>query len=40
MPMTFVYGPDSVRYKITVLKLEPVVAGHTLIPVAAQNFSK
>jgi hypothetical protein len=28
MPMTFVYGPDSVRYKITVLKLEPVVAGH------------
>jgi hypothetical protein len=29
MPMTFVYGPDSVRYKITVLKVEPVVAGHT-----------
>lgn len=29
MPMTFVYGPGSVRYKITVLKLEPVVAGHT-----------
>ncbi len=28
MPMTFVYGPDLVRYKITVLKLEPVVAGH------------
>lgn len=28
MPMTFVYGPDSIRYKITVLKLEPVVAGH------------
>ncbi|HWI97111.1 MAG TPA: hypothetical protein VNS60_13690 [Solirubrobacterales bacterium] len=28
MPMTFVYGADSVRYKITVLKLEPVVAGH------------
>jgi hypothetical protein len=28
MPMAFVYGPDSVRYKITVLKLEPVVAGH------------
>jgi hypothetical protein len=29
MPMTFVYGPDSVRYKITVLKVEAVVAGHT-----------
>jgi hypothetical protein len=29
MPMTFVYGPDSVRYKITVLGIEPVVAGHT-----------
>ncbi len=29
MPMTFVYGPDSIRYKITVLKLEPVVAGHS-----------
>jgi len=29
MPMTYVYGPDSVRYKITVLKVEPVVAGHT-----------
>lgn len=28
MPMTFVYGPNSIRYKITVLKLEPVVAGH------------
>jgi hypothetical protein len=28
MPLTFVYGPDSVRFKITVLKLEPVVAGH------------
>jgi hypothetical protein len=29
MPMTFVYGPDSVRYKITVLKVEPVVTGHS-----------
>lgn len=29
MPMTFVYGPDSIRYKITVLKVEPVVAGHS-----------
>jgi len=29
MPMTFVYGTDSVRYKITVLKVEPVVTGHT-----------
>jgi hypothetical protein len=28
MPMTFVYGPDSVRFKITVLKVEPVVTGH------------
>jgi hypothetical protein len=29
MPMTFVYGADSVRYKITVLKVEPVVTGHS-----------
>src|SRR5689334_15765066 len=29
LPMTFVYGPHSVRYKITVLKVEPVVTGHT-----------
>jgi hypothetical protein len=29
MPMTFVYGPNSVRYKITVLKVEPVATGHT-----------
>ena len=29
MPMTFVYGPESVRYKITVLKVEPVVTGHS-----------
>jgi len=28
LPMTFVYGPDSIRYKITVLKVEPVVTGH------------
>lgn len=28
MPITFVYGPNSVRYKITVLKVEPVVTGH------------
>lgn len=28
MPVTFVYGPSSVRYKITVLKIEPVVTGH------------
>lgn len=28
MPMTYVYGPNSVRYKITVLKVEPVVTGH------------
>jgi hypothetical protein len=27
LPMTFVYGPASVRYKITVLKTFPVVAG-------------
>jgi hypothetical protein len=29
LPVTFVYGPNSVRYKINVLKVEPVVAGHT-----------
>lgn len=29
MPMTFVYGPDSVRYKFTVLKVEPVVVGNS-----------
>jgi hypothetical protein len=28
LPETFVYGENDVRYKITVLKLEPVVAGH------------
>lgn len=25
MPITFVYGPDGARYKLTVLKVEPVV---------------
>ncbi|HVY96022.1 MAG TPA: hypothetical protein VHA54_03580 [Solirubrobacterales bacterium] len=29
MPITFVYGPDGARYKITVLKVEPVVTGHS-----------
>jgi hypothetical protein len=29
MPMTFVYGPGSVRYKFTVLKVEPVVVGNS-----------
>jgi hypothetical protein len=26
-PITFVYGPNEVRYKITVIKIEPVVRG-------------
>lgn len=29
MPVTFVYGPDGARYKITVLKTELVVNGHS-----------
>jgi hypothetical protein len=29
MPETFVFGPGDTRYKITVLKVEPVVTGHT-----------
>lgn len=29
MPMTFVYGPGSVRYKFTVLKVEPVLTGNS-----------
>lgn len=29
LPMTFVYGPNSDRYKITVLKVFPVAAGET-----------
>jgi hypothetical protein len=28
-PETFVYGPNDVRYKINVLKVEPVVTGHS-----------
>jgi hypothetical protein len=28
LPMTYVYGPNDTRYKITVLKVEPVVTGH------------
>ena len=28
-PVTFVYGPNDVRYTINVLKIEPVVIGHT-----------
>jgi hypothetical protein len=28
-PMTFVYGPNDVRYRINVLKIEPVVTGHS-----------
>ncbi len=28
-PETFVYGPNDVRYKINVLKIEPVVNGHS-----------
>ena len=28
LQMTFVYCPESVRYKITVLKIEPVATGH------------
>jgi len=29
MPVTFVYGPDGARYKFTILKVEPVVVGHS-----------
>jgi len=32
LPMTYVYGPNSTRYKITVLKVEPVVAGQADAP--------
>jgi hypothetical protein len=32
LPMTYVYGPSSTRYKITVLKVEPVVAGQADAP--------
>jgi hypothetical protein len=28
LPETFVYGPNDVRYKINVLKIEPVIIGH------------
>jgi hypothetical protein len=28
LPVTFVFGPGNVRYKINVLKVEPVVTGH------------
>ncbi len=28
MPITFVYGPDGARYKLTVLKVEPVATEH------------
>ena len=28
-PETFVYGPNDVRYRINVLKIEPVVTGHS-----------
>lgn len=29
LPMTFVFGPNDARYKINVLKVEPVAAGHS-----------
>ncbi|MET0559258.1 MAG: hypothetical protein ABW065_11375 [Solirubrobacterales bacterium] len=29
MPVTFVYGADGARYKFTILKVEPVVVGHS-----------
>jgi len=32
LPMTYVYGPSSTRYKITVLKVEPVAAGQAEAP--------
>jgi hypothetical protein len=32
LPMTYVYGPSSTRYKITVLEVEPVVAGQADTP--------
>lgn len=28
-PVTFVYGPNDVRYRINVLKIEPIVTGHS-----------
>jgi hypothetical protein len=28
-PQTFVYGPNDVRYRVNVLKIEPVVTGHS-----------
>lgn len=28
-PVTFVYGPNDVRYRINVLKIKPVVTGHS-----------
>lgn len=32
LPMTYVYGPSSTRFKITVLKVEPVAAGRADAP--------
>jgi hypothetical protein len=32
MPETFVFGPESVRYKIVVLNPRPVAIGHTQVP--------
>lgn len=32
LPMTYVYGPSSIRYKITVLEVEPVAAGQADAP--------
>jgi hypothetical protein len=32
LPMTYVYGPSSIRFKITVLEVEPVAAGQADAP--------
>lgn len=46
MPEVFVYGPGQTRYKINVLKVEPVATGKVSAPqesqraATAQNFSK
>jgi hypothetical protein len=40
IPETFVIGDGHTRYKINVLKVEPVTTGKTKFRGAAQNFSK
>lgn len=40
IPETFVIGDGRTRYKLNVLKVEPISTGETKIGGAAQNFSK